>query len=158
MRQLARWVREAPDSKSYQRRLAIWMTAEGPHHAHVVAATLQCSVRTVWRWLGLYNLLGPDGLESGPWGGRHHAYLSFARERAVLRRLERQAAEGRLLTVQQVRAAVEAAVGHEVSLSYIYHLMQRHGWRKLQPRPLHAEADPEVIEAFKKTSRRCFGA
>ena len=38
--------------------------------------------------------------------------------------------------------------------STIYRLLDRHGWRKLVPRPVHPKADLEEQAAFKKTSSR----
>jgi hypothetical protein len=45
---------------------------------------------------------------------------------------------------------VSQAVGHEVSLGYIYALLKRHRWRKLGPRPRHVKAKREIQEEFKK--------
>jgi len=30
-------------------------------------------------------------------------------------------------------------------------MLERHGWRKIAPRPSHPKADPQAQEAFKKT-------
>jgi Winged helix-turn helix len=36
----------------------------------------------------------------------------------------------------------------------MYRLLNRHGWRKLVPRPVHPKANKEEQEQFKKTLRR----
>jgi hypothetical protein len=38
-----------------------------------------------------------------------------------------------------------------VHISSIYRLLERHGWRKLVPRPRHPKANPEAQAVFKKT-------
>jgi len=43
-----------------------------------------------------------------------------------------------------------------VHLTSIYRLLDRHGWRKLVPRPRHPKATPEEQAACKKTLRRRF--
>ena len=48
----------------------------------------------------------------------------------------------------------ETRVGHAVDDSTIYRLLNRHGWRKLMPRPRHPKADPQAQEQFKKTLKR----
>ncbi|MEW6659261.1 MAG: winged helix-turn-helix domain-containing protein [Thermodesulfobacteriota bacterium] len=64
--------------------------------------------------------------------------------------MENRAIEGQLLTVKQLLPEVSQAVGHEVSLGYIYALLRRHRWRKLGPRPRHVKAKREVQEEFQK--------
>jgi hypothetical protein len=36
----------------------------------------------------------------------------------------------------------------------MYRLLDRHGWRKLMPRPRHPKADPQAKEQLKKTLQR----
>ena len=52
--------------------------------------------------------------------------------------------------------AFEARIGHEVEESTIYRLLDRHGWRKLLPRPKHPKGSQEEQDSFKKTLRRRF--
>ncbi len=53
----------------------------------------------------------------------------------------------------KLKLDLEAQVGHEVHKSTISRLLQRHGWRKPMPRPVHPQASAEVQEQFKKTSQ-----
>jgi transposase len=138
----------------YQRRLAIWWTACGGHHATEIADLLQTSTRTIRRWIRLFNAGGPTALESTNLGGRRWAYLSEAEERTVLAGLRSRARAGRLVTVAELREHVETRIGHVVSDAYLYSLLHRHNWRKIRPRPRHVKANPAVQEAFKKTFRR----
>jgi hypothetical protein len=45
---------------------------------------------------------------------------------------------------------------HEVHITSISRLLDRHGWRKLVPRPRHPKANAAEQAAFKKTLRRRF--
>ena len=152
--QLAAWVREAPDKGAYQRRLAIWLTQVGPLAAHRVAELLAVSTQAVWKWLGEYNALGPQGLERHGRGGRRWGFLTLDQERAFLAGQLSRAESGDLLTAPQLRPALSEAAGREVSLDYVYALLHRHQWRKLAPRPHHAQQDPALAETFKNNSPR----
>lgn len=151
--ELERWVRDAPTKELYQRRLAIWWTACDGRHATEIARLLQTSTRSVRRWIQQFNMGGPAALESMNLGGRRWAYLPEAEERAVLAGLRARARAGRLVTAEELRAEIATHVGHAVSDEYIYSLLHRYGWRKVQPRPRHVKANPADQEAFKKTSR-----
>lgn len=147
---MERWVHDAKTRESHERRLAIWWTAHDRRNANEIAALLQVSARTVRRWIRLFNDGGPGALEIVNLGGRQWAYLSEAEELAVLASLRPQARAGRLVTATELRDHIEALVGHPVSNAYLYNLLHRHRWRKVQPRPRHVKADPAVQEAFKK--------
>ena len=60
------------------------------------------------------------------------------------------AGAGEMLSVHDLKAAYEKAIGHETSKSTIYNLLARHGWRKLMPRPFHPRRDMAAQNAFKK--------
>src|SRR6516165_557494 len=55
-----------------------------------------------------------------------------------------------MLNVHDLKAAYEHAIGHPTSNSTIYNLLNRHGWRKLMPRPFHPKRDIAAQKAFKK--------
>ena len=57
-------------------------------------------------------------------------------------------------TVTELQQAYRDGVGKEVARSTIYRLLQRHGWRKVVPRPRHPKADIAAQAAFKKTAPR----
>ena len=57
------------------------------------------------------------------------------------------------MVVNEVKAAYEEAVGRKVPNPTVYRMLARHGWRKVAPRPRQPKADPEKMEAFKKTPR-----
>lgn len=151
---MERWVGDATTKESYQRRLAIWWTACGGRHAKEIASLLQTSTRTVRRWIQRFNTGGPAALESVNLGGRRWAYLSDADERAILAVLRPRARAGRLLTATELVADIEARVGHPVSDDYLYDLLHRHGWRKVEPRPRHVRANVAAQESFRRAFPR----
>jgi transposase len=133
-KELKAWVREARSREEYQRRVAIWMTLTGPFPAHRVASLLVVSKQAVWLWVGQYNHLGPDGLQRRGRGGRRRAYLSLPQETALLRSLQRDARRGEAPTARQVQVEISKVTHKKVSISYIYRLFGRIGWRKLGAR------------------------
>ena len=48
--------------------------------------------------------------------------------------------------------AFKAALGKNLSLSTLYRMLARHGWRKLAPDTVHPQGNPERREDFKKNS------
>jgi len=152
--ELVAWMQEARSRQAYQRRLAVWLAYLEPWPAHRIARALSVSEPAIWKWLGQYNRGGPTGLQRQGRGGRRWGFLSLEQEAALLSRVQEQAGRGQVLTAKHLLPQVRRAVGHEVSLHYVYGLLRRHGWRKLAPRPRHVKADPAAQEAFKKGRRR----
>lgn len=136
-KELKAWVRKARSREEYQKRVAIWMTAMGPFPAHRVASLLVVSKQAVWLWVSQYNRLGPDGLQRQGRGGRRRAYLSLAQEAALLKSLQSRAQRGEPATARQVQEEVSQATRIKVSISYIYRLFDRIGWRRLGARARH---------------------
>jgi transposase len=136
--QLQAWVRKAQSREEYQKRLAIWMTLVGPFPAHRVASLLLVSKQAVWLWVSQYNRKGPDGLHRQGRGGRHRAYLSLTEEAALLESLQKRAQRGELTTARQVQEKISKVKHIKVSISYVYRLFDRIGWRKSGARPSHS--------------------
>jgi transposase len=128
--ELAQWVREAPSQDAYKKRLAIWLTRRGPFHAHRVSDLLQVSKQAVWLWIKQYNQGGPESLDRKGRGGRRRAYLSLEEERALVERLQSQVSKGQAKKAKELLPEVLEAVGQNVSVAYVYRLMQRHERRR----------------------------
>jgi transposase len=142
------WVRE--------RWGIIYLALMRPRKAEEIARDTGVSVTTVRRVISSYNRLGLAAIETPGKGGRRHAYMSLDQERTFLQPFFARAARGEIATGEEIQRAFEAQVKHEVNITSIYRLLDRHGWRKLVPRPRHPKADPEEQAAFKKTLRRRF--
>jgi len=52
----------------------------------------------------------------------------------------------------EIQRACEERVGKSVAPSTIYRMLERHGWRKVVPRPRHPKANRAGQAACKRTS------
>ena len=92
-----------------------------------------------------------DGQRQRP-GGRRRENMSREREKEVLEPFLERARNGGILVVPQIKAELETALGRSLSLSSVYNMLHRNGWRKLMPDKRHPKGDPVAQEAFKKNS------
>ena len=107
-----------------------------------------CSMRTRFARVA-------DGVERAPrkkteLRNRAHADLESAALDAVLN----TASVGGVVIIPRLKADIEAKLGSPVSLSGLYRMLHRHGWRKLAPDTRHPQGDAEAREAWKKNSPR----
>ena len=78
-------------------------------------------------------------------------HLSFEEEKELLTEFLKQAENGQMLVVDDIRKAYSEKVGKKTSKNGIYKVLARHGWRKVMPRSKHPnKASEEAIEAYKK--------
>lgn len=98
------------------------------------------------------------GLPAGDrnWGGRRQSLLTPEEEVAFLKPWLESAATGNLGVVSPIRAALAQRRGQPVKPSVVYRLLARHGWRKVAPDTRHPKSKPEVQEAWKKNSLKCW--
>jgi transposase len=139
-----------------QRWLIIYNALVDPRKAEEIAKHCGVSKASVHQVISSYNRFGVAAVETSGKGGRHHDYLSVQEEGEFLSPFFARAQTGELATAGEIKQAFEARVGHTVPKSTIYRLLDRHGWRKLVPRPRHPQANKQVQEEFKKTLRRRF--
>jgi transposase len=139
-----------------QRWWIIYHALSAPRKAEEIAKHTGVSVPTVRRVISTYNRLGIAAIETPGTGGRRHEYMTLEQERSFLQPFFARAEKGEIPTAEQIQQAFEAEVEHAVHISSIYRLLDRHGWRKLVPRPRHSKANPEEQAAFKKPSRKRF--
>ena len=137
-----------------QRWLIIYNALVDPRPAAEIATHVGVSVDTVHQVISKYNRFGVAAVETVGKGGRRKEYLTVEQERQFLAPFFARAETGEIATAGEIKHALEAQVGQEVDESTIYRLLNRHGWRKLVPRPVHPKANKEEQEQFKKTLRR----
>lgn len=109
---------------------------------------VSCSMRTRFARVA-------EGVESAPRKKsalRNRAHADLAQESAALDAVLTTASMGGVVVIPRLRAAVEAELGTSVSLSGLYRMLHRHGWRKLAPDTRHPQGDPEAREAWNKNS------
>src|SRR5512135_1564951 len=154
MEEVKNRMRTDPRALYRQRWLIIDNALAQPRKAEEIARHCGVSKATVHQIISTYNRLGVPAVETAGKGGRRHQYLTRKEEEQFLAPFFARAEAGELATVQEIWQAFEARIGHHVDDSTIYRLLDRHGWRKLMPRPRHAKADPHAQEQFKKPLAR----
>ena len=102
-----------------------------------------------------YDGGGIKALKPKPIGGRQRENMTLSAEKALLACFAKAAGAGEMLNIHDLKAAYEQAIGHPTSNSTIYNLLDRHGWRKLMPRPFHPKRNIAAQNSFKKRVSRC---
>jgi transposase len=140
------------DARSFyrQRWLIIYNALVDPRPAEEIAKHCGVSKYTVQKLISRYNRFGIAAVETKGKGGRKREYLTFEQERQFLEPFFQQAQTGEIATAAEIHRAFEEHIAHEVDESTIYRVLQRHGWRKVVPRPRHPKAQTEAQETFKK--------
>lgn len=149
---LRRW-KQDPRPHRRQRWLIIYQALVDPRAAAQIAKHCGVSTATVHQLISAYNRHGVAAVETPGKGGRRNQYLTLEQEQEFLAPFFEQAKVGTIATAAQIKQALETQVGQEVAETTIYRLLDRHGWRKLVPRPAHPKADQGEQATFKKTSK-----
>ena len=107
---------------------------------------------SVTRLVAKYRDHGLEAFTGNHYGGNHRN-MSVEEEAAILAPFRVRAEKGEIVEVKEIIAAYQAADDQPLSVSQIYFVLHRHGWRKVMPRSRHPKkASDETIEASKKLS------
>lgn len=136
-----------------QRWLIIYNAMVDPRPAEEIAKHCGVAITTVQHLISRYNRLGVSAVETKGKGGRRRQHMSLEQEEQFLDPFIARAQTGEIATVAEIHHAFEESIERNVDESMIYRLLQRHGWRKIVPRPRHPKAQAEAQETFKKNSR-----
>lgn len=105
-------------------------------------------VRLVWKW---YRTEGWDRLLGERRGqNRGKAHLKLEEELEFLESFKLRAQKGSLVTGSEINDAHKKLLKKDLNLSVTYRLLNRHGWRKITPRPEHPKHDPEKMKHFRE--------
>jgi transposase len=137
--------------EAQRQRIQMILLRESGMTQPAIAEAMGVSLSTVNRAHMAYDGGGIKALKPKPIGGRQRENMTLSGEKALLACFAKAAGAGEMLNVHDLKAAYEQAIGHPTSNSTIYNLLNRHGWRKLMPRPFHPKRDIAVQRAFKKT-------
>jgi len=150
VRKLKKWLRwkKLPDKQ--RQRIQMVLLREQGLAQPAIAAAMGVSLSTVNRAHMAYDQGGIKALRPKPCGGRQRENMPLAEEKKLLTRFAKAAGAGELLNIHDVKLAYEQAIGHQTSKSTVYGVLERHGWRKLMPRPFHPQRDIAAQNAFKK--------
>lgn len=135
-----------------QKWLVILNATVDPRPAKDIARHVGLAEQTVHNLISAYNRLGPESVEGPGKGGRRRSCLSFEEEMRFLEEFKQAAFTGQVATAAQIKQALEQRLGRSVHKTTVYRMLNRHGWRKIVPRPVHVESRKQEQEAFKKTS------
>lgn len=138
----------------YQRIQCVLIRATLGSSAAQIAQLLGWSTATVHVLHSRWARQGDAVFDMRGRGGRRHQYLSVEHERELLAPFVERAQAGELLSVREIQPVYEQRIGVRVAPSTVYRLLDRHGWRKVVPRPRHPKADVAAQAAFKKTPPR----
>ncbi len=139
-----------------QRWLIMYNALVDPRTAEEIARHCGVSKVTVQHLISRYNRFGVWAVETQGKGGRRREYMTQEQEKHFLLPFFTRAQLGELATISEIHQALEANLARTVDQSTIYRLLDRHGWRKLMPRPRHPQASEEAQDQFKKTLQRRF--
>ena len=135
-----------------RQRIQMVLLRESGMTQPAIAEVMGVSLSTVNRAHMAYDHGGLKALRRKPSGGRKRENMAMADEKALLQRFAKAAGAGEMLNIQDLKSAYEKAIGHATSNSTVYNLLNRHGWRKLMPRPFHPKRDLAAQNSFKKKS------
>lgn len=138
------------DVKEQKRLLCIKLRVCEKYKSNQIAEITEFSSTYVDEIISRYNKQGLTDIKLKKQTGNRRIMPREA-EKDFLQTFEKQATAGQMLVISDIRAAYEKLVGKTVSVSTIYNLMHRNGWRKVMPRSRHPKkANDEAIEAYKK--------
>ena len=146
-------LKTARTKEEYQRAQAVWLRVSLGMRAAEISKILGIHRASVWRIHSRFFKDGAKMLASDPHGGRHRENVSPSEEKSLLEPFVQRAERSGVISVAGIKQAYEKEVGRKVPKSTVYRMLERHGWRKLAPRPSHPDGDPAAQESFKKTSR-----
>ncbi len=147
----------APTARCQQKWTIVHNALIDPRPASEIAKHTATSLRTVHQAIADYNREGASAIHPRAKCAKSpRSYLSVEQEATFLDSFNDSAVSGQLTTTQSIQTAFETKVGTQVAPSTIYRLLERHGWRKLSPRPHHPERDKVAQAAFKQTSQTWF--
>ena len=149
---LAERLKLASTPSEYQRIQCVLIRATLGSSAAEIAQLLGWSTATVHVMHSRWAKEGDAVFHVRRRGGRRHQHLSEEQERDLLAPFVVHAQAGGMLTVSEIQQAYRERTGKQVAASTVYRLLDRHGWRKVVPRPRHPKADVAAQAAFKKTA------
>jgi transposase len=144
----------AESKEQFQRWQIIYVIKTKGYSPTEAADVVGVSTGTVHQWVHAYNQNGPDGYTLKGRGGRRSSYMTLEQETELLSEYFLDAEKGLIITAWDVQSRIEKKTGRKVSDDFVYDLFNRHGWRKVVPKPRHPKSRKESQEEFKKNSPR----
>ena len=104
--------------------------------------------------LSAYKKEGESCFRMEELGGRHRENLSKEEEKQILEEFNEEAEAGRVIEISKIHELYSERVTSKgkkpPAKSTTYRMLERHGWRKIMPRPKHSKNKKEEMDKFKK--------
>jgi transposase len=144
------YMQQSSSLSEFKRWQAIYLTSIGLE-AKEIATYTGTPISTVFWWRSVYNHgTSSDAFRYRGAGGRRRAHMSIVEETEFLKKHIDQAREGAILIAGTIKKELEAKLHKSVSLDYVYDLLHRHHWRKVEPEHHHPKQNIPAQEEFKK--------
>ena len=141
------------DKRAEKRLYALELRAAGKSAKEVAAAT-GFHAAYISQLTAKYQKGGIGAISGNHYGGNRRN-MKIEEEAALLEPFLKQAENGQIVEVSEIKASYEQAVGHSIGGSQIYYVLRRNNWRKVMPRSKHPKkAGEEAIEASKKLKKK----
>lgn len=134
----------------FQRFLCVWLRSEQGLSTGQIAEILGWHVNTVRHTQKQFIDVGVTAFSEIPRGGRRRQLMTLEEEASFLSEFASKAESGGILVINEIKEALEKKLGRQVHKTTVYRILQRHGWRKVVPRPKHPKRNPKSAEDFKK--------
>ena len=134
----------------FQRFLCVWLRIEQGLSTKEIARVLNWNANTVRVTQRDFIARGTKAFVDEKRGGRRRQLMSIEDEKRFLATFQDVAGSASMLVVNEIKAALEAQLGHTVHKTTVYRLLRRHGWRKVVPRPKHPKKNEQAADVFKK--------
>jgi transposase len=142
-------IKSANDKKCYKRLQVLKLRCDGRKNNEISKITGYC-YSNICILISKYFKMGISAITEDKRTGNNRK-LTFKEEQELLAPFEKDAKNGKMLVVADIKAAFDKKIGITSSIPTIYKLIKRHDWRKIMPRSQHPKkATPEAIEAYKK--------
>ena len=142
------------DSKLSIQLKAIIAVAD--HPAEKVADILKVSARSIFRWVEKFKAGGVEALKDRP-KGHLRSKLNEEHKKTIERWVTTsKTAQGEPVhwTLRRLRTEIKKVFGVHIGVTPLWTHLKKMDLVLKKPRPLHAKADKDAQEAFKKTSKR----
>lgn len=128
----------------------------GEHAVGEVAEILQCSVRSVFRWIHKFRDGGIDGLRDKP-KGHMRSKLTEESKASILKWVEQgknAGGESVNWTLDKLRKELEDVFDISIGITSLWKQLKKMDLVLRRPRPIHCKTDKQVQEEFKKNLKK----
>jgi len=147
-------MRSSENKDEFRRFQTVWLRLSKGLSVKEIAQVTCYTESWVRQLHSLYRAGGLEVLFISKKGGRNNENMTLEQENEFIAPFLNKAKSGGILEVSEIHTTYEEFIGRKVSVSVVYLLLHRHGWRKISPRPSHPKSDEKVLESFKKNGQK----